>query len=459
MAAINKHLNAPKIGLLTPYTGGNLGDGAIQEAVIANIRARYPCARIHGFTLNPEATTKLHGIPCSALTALPVPYYFLPKSEISSAGSIPNPNSSRAIRSAKDFVKRISPLYRILRFVRGIALVAAYLPSEYRFIRNIRDQLKAFDLLIVSGGGQLDDYWGGPWGHPYTLFKFALAARAAGIRYMFMSVGACSLESPLTVLFLKTALRLAAYRSYRDAQSKALLNRMNFTVQDSVIPDLAFSYSIPRQLLTPTTPTSNNVVGISPIAYLAPHSWPESNLPTHSHYIATLIDFVSFLVQHGYRPVLYNTDATDKPVLQQMMDIFAKSKTSNSIVRARLVKTTDELISLMSEVDFVVASRLHGVILAHVMHKPVLAISYDKKVTTHMRDQDQCENCLDIHNITLDPLINSFLALKLNKEAVVTTIARKMAEYRRVLTDQYDKVLNLYGNPTPAPAPESNVRI
>ncbi len=51
-----------KFLLLTPYTGGNLGDAAIQEAVIANIRKRIPDAQIVLVTLSPEDTTRLHGM-------------------------------------------------------------------------------------------------------------------------------------------------------------------------------------------------------------------------------------------------------------------------------------------------------------------------------------------------------------------------------------------------------------
>src|SRR5665213_3454619 len=51
------------IGLLDHMGYGNLGDAAIQDSVIANIRKRLPKARLVGFSLSPEDTTKRHGIP------------------------------------------------------------------------------------------------------------------------------------------------------------------------------------------------------------------------------------------------------------------------------------------------------------------------------------------------------------------------------------------------------------
>ena len=59
---------APKtIGLLDHMGYGNLGDAAIQEAVITNIKKRLPNAQLVGFSLIPDDTMKRHGIPCHPL--------------------------------------------------------------------------------------------------------------------------------------------------------------------------------------------------------------------------------------------------------------------------------------------------------------------------------------------------------------------------------------------------------
>jgi polysaccharide pyruvyl transferase WcaK-like protein len=51
-----------KVVLITPYTGGNLGDAAIQEAVISNVRRRDANADIVLVTLAPAITARLHGV-------------------------------------------------------------------------------------------------------------------------------------------------------------------------------------------------------------------------------------------------------------------------------------------------------------------------------------------------------------------------------------------------------------
>ena len=68
-----------KVALLTPYDGGNLGDAAIQEALIANLRQYDPQVHLYGITLYPESTAARHRIPCYPLAAISRPYYHAKK--------------------------------------------------------------------------------------------------------------------------------------------------------------------------------------------------------------------------------------------------------------------------------------------------------------------------------------------------------------------------------------------
>src|SRR5215467_5180564 len=51
-----------KIGLLNHMGGGNLGDDATQDAVIQNIKSRWPNAEIFLFSMNPADSCPRHGI-------------------------------------------------------------------------------------------------------------------------------------------------------------------------------------------------------------------------------------------------------------------------------------------------------------------------------------------------------------------------------------------------------------
>src|ERR1700722_1299827 len=65
----------PRIALLTPYTGGNLGDAAIQDAIIANLQLRLPGAQFSGISLNCDNFVEQHAMDAFPLCATSIPFY------------------------------------------------------------------------------------------------------------------------------------------------------------------------------------------------------------------------------------------------------------------------------------------------------------------------------------------------------------------------------------------------
>ena len=63
------------IALLTPYTGSNFGDGAIQDAMIANMRLRFPAAQFSGISLNCENFVQRHGVDAYPVCATGMTFY------------------------------------------------------------------------------------------------------------------------------------------------------------------------------------------------------------------------------------------------------------------------------------------------------------------------------------------------------------------------------------------------
>src|SRR5260370_29631245 len=63
------------IGLLAPYSGTNLGDGAVQDAILVGLSKRIRGADFWGITLRPEETSRRHGIPAFPIMGLTVASY------------------------------------------------------------------------------------------------------------------------------------------------------------------------------------------------------------------------------------------------------------------------------------------------------------------------------------------------------------------------------------------------
>jgi polysaccharide pyruvyl transferase WcaK-like protein len=87
--------------------------------------------------------------------------------------------------------------------------------------------------------------WDGPWGFLYTIFAWVLLARLANVKCIFLNVGAGPLTRPLSKWFARRSLSLAAYVSFRDQDSRRLVQRIGFSGACRVFPDSAHSLDIP----------------------------------------------------------------------------------------------------------------------------------------------------------------------------------------------------------------------
>jgi polysaccharide pyruvyl transferase WcaK-like protein len=398
--------------------------------------------------MRPVLTTELHGVPSIPIDRTqewpgdPASLVDTHDDGLDSTSTAAEPGLSRRLKAA---VRSIRPVYAVLKRVLDRSW---FVYDELLHIRRAYRFLRSADLLVVSGGGQLDEYWGGTWGHPYALFKWGLLAKLAGSRFIVLSVGTCELESKVSLFFIRHALRLASYRSYRDRTSKELLKHMAFTRNDEVYPDLAFSYSNSELSKNSAKKSNRKVVGVSPIAYLAPGRWPKQNNAVFRPYFETLVAFVRILIRRGYSVVLFSTDATDRAVVSDMVDALTQESdldVSGKLNHAR-THTLPELLDQLRQVDYVVASRLHGVLLSHRFLLPVLAISYDRKVDTYMADLGLSEYSVDIHDVTTDSLVEVFEALTEDSESIRSTLLEINDRFARDLQHQYDVVLEQGGS-------------
>jgi polysaccharide pyruvyl transferase WcaK-like protein/peptidoglycan/LPS O-acetylase OafA/YrhL len=442
-----------RILLLTPYTGGNLGDAAIQDAMIHHLRKRLPEPRIRLVTLSPRATSRLHGLPSFPIASS----VFDDQSPPPESGIPAHPGHRKAAandpKPLQQSPRHTSRLYRaIASGWRGIRRFLSPLRRAQREVRHLfqmRRLLKETDLLVVSGGGQIDDYWGGAFGHPYALFKWATLARISNIPVVFMSVGVCSLGSRWSRLFAHRALRLAAYRSYRDRGSKELLQDANFTHADPEYPDLAFSHPCAQQhpFLSRNTDREKLVIGVSPIAYLSPHGWPKSDAMVYERYLQMLGEFAGKALEAGHTVVLFTSAQMDQSAVEDLLATLLKNPGSESWTgRLRQLNQTclDQQLKEIREMDFVVASRLHGIILSHLLGKPVLAISYDRKVRAHMEAMGQERFCLNLHDCASPQIWSDFEALGLESAAITGDIRSKTKEYGKKLDQQYDLLVQSF---------------
>jgi polysaccharide pyruvyl transferase WcaK-like protein len=306
--------------------------------------------------------------------------------------------------------------------------------------------LKGHDMLIMTGTGMLGDFGIRPFGLHYDILTWSIVATLCRCKLLFVSVGAGPIRHPLSRCFVKTALALAHYRSYRDAFSRNYLDRIGFEVQnDAVYPDLAFSLS--RDLLPVCRVCDNKgtVIGVGMMNYHHRLGRSGDDGTVYRDYVAKLAALVVRLLEHKFRVRLLIGDATwDMDVradLRKSLEERGWTYDDERIID-QPASSVEEILSQLSATDVVVASRFHNLVLALILNKPVVAISYHEKFEPLMTGMGLSEFCQDIEHIDIDHLMAGLTKLQEDPQNLRLQIARETEAYRRVLNEQYDRIFN-----------------
>jgi polysaccharide pyruvyl transferase WcaK-like protein len=435
----------PRIALLTPYGGENLGDAAIQDAMVANVRLRLPDAQFSGICLNCDNFVVRHGTGAFPLSANNIAFYSMSRGRPwerpkEGEGRRPSKKVHEKIRRA---LKSFPILWRCLKVVAAIAVEVRHSFKGYLFLRTQ-------NIVIVSGGGQLNEQYGGAWGQPFALFKWAVLARIARVPYAVASVGVGELKSRASRLFVSVALRLACYRSYRDKETRDFAaSLMQRAARDPIVPDLAFSLTsseLPPIASTPGIAGERTVIAISPIAFAKPGIWPIENRATYNRYVEQLAQVMAELLRRDYFLVMvWSSLGDDESVIPDLFGrLDQESRQSRTLqIHIPTIGTWRDFVSTLGGVDFLIASRLHSAILGFVSETPTIAISFERKVTSVMADLGQTDYLLEICDFTSKDVIEVLDRLELRGDIVSQQIASYRHRIRPVSDLQYDTLAEL----------------
>jgi polysaccharide pyruvyl transferase WcaK-like protein len=296
-------------------------------------------------------------------------------------------------------------------------------------------------MLIMTGTGMLGDFGIGPFELHYEILKWSIMAKLRRSKVLFVSVGAGPLGHPISRWLVKFALSLADYRSYRDMFSRRYLARIGFdTSRDRVYPDLAFSFLRAEIPLAPRQPGPRRIIGLGLMDYYGNGSSPEQGQHIYQDYVQTVTEFAGWLLARGYSVRLLIGDLTyDKRVCGDVFRIL--EETGVTFETGRMIRepvaSVQDLWAQLADTDVVVATRFHNILLALMLDKPVLALSYHDKIRSLMASVGLSEYCQDIATLDGTRLRKQFNALEENAELLRFSLHQKNEECRRALDEQY----------------------
>jgi polysaccharide pyruvyl transferase WcaK-like protein len=416
----------------------NLGDEALVAAVLENVRARYPEADLYAFTSRPGDTEQRHHVP-----AFPVRH----QSCLPPTGEDRGSNTGNPGWPARFFTwwREVSPshprLRGLARRIWALVHAARALPRELIFLARSYRRLQDTDVLLFAGSAQLSDYWGGPWGFPFTVFKWSLLARLCGARVAFLSMGAGPLETSVGRFFIRQALRLAHYRSYRDGDSRQCILDLGVRGEHPVVPDLVFSLATGPAAAV--APSPRRIVGINPMPVWDGDYWPRGNPAAYARYLTVLASFADWLSESGYQVQFFGTQlVVDPGAIDRVRKLMSARAAAASLVLTPRTGSIAELLAAIDGFDWVVATRYHGTLFSLICQKPVISIAYQAKSVALMRQVGLGEYALDFGDVTLEALRNRFVALAEHEAATAETLRENLPAIRRVLRTQYDRALD-----------------
>ena len=390
----------------------NTGNESTLLAILSRLREASPECEFRCICTDPEAATARYGIDAVA---------------ISDRG----PSGFRA-----------GDLSLAQRIRLGLRAAGAELGQYARALRT----LEGTDMLVVPGTGLINDAFGlGGWG-PYSLFKWVLAAKLRRVPVRFVSVGAGPVTSTAGRLLVRAALAMADYRSYRDEASRDHLRSIGCRVSgDPVYPDLVFG--LPEPLLPGDAARAHGtrrVVGLGLMLYEGRYSATGPRPQTYSAYLESLATFAGWLLAHGYDIRLLVGDGEGDPIVVEDFTAVLREQTAGFDERrvvARPIAGFEDVLAELAATDVVVATRFHNVLLALLMRRPVIAISFHHKCSSLMRRMGLSDYCHEIHDMAVDRLIAQFEDLECNRAAVTRAIGDGVEAARAAVDEQYGRIL------------------
>lgn len=262
--------------------------------------------------------------------------------------------------------------------------------------------------------------------------------KSAGVKCILLNVGAGPLIKPLSKYFVRRGLSLANYVSFRDEQSQRLAGSIGFKGTSYVFPDNVYASQAPS---TKILRRDSEIVGIAPMPFPAdPPFDSKTRAIVYRDVIARFAMFTSTLVERSYPITLFGTDIGSDPAAIE--DLRAQLRDHHGVDTRPYepVYSLDEQLRQMSALDYVVTCRFHGVVFAHLLNKPVLAVSHHPKVTHLMQALGLSNYCVDIRTFDPADLAGRFDSMVKNRREIKTQMNASLARYKELLKSQFDEL-------------------
>lgn len=264
--------------------------------------------------------------------------------------------------------------------------------------------------ILISGGGSLLQNKTSNFSLFYYLF-IILFAKLFFKKVIIFAQGIEPIVGKFPEFITKTILKFVNFITVRDNNSKKLLKSWN--INSTLVSDPAYSLVQDREI-------EENKKGL--IVQLRNYRG------MNYEFISSLALFIAQNYK-GEVSVFSFQDEIDERICFEFIEELKKYN-----IKAQYIpnKSTEETIDIVNKAQYVISTRLHGLIISNALNTRTFAISYDEKIKTLINELNL--ESIDIFNYTKDELNT-----KLNK--FFNYQSDKIHQYRRFEWIEIDKEL------------------
>ena len=283
--------------------------------------------------------------------------------------------------------------------------------------------------------------WGGPWSHPFELFRWAVLGRLASATPCVVSVGAGPLDAWLSRVFIRRCLALSRYRSLRDTYSREFIRKTGFRGECQVYPDLAQSLpALQTRAARPRAAHDKLSVGINPMPVFDGHIWPSGSGDIAAAYRRSLADFAYELIQEQHDVFFFGMHPKDEHVMREVIELIETRGPihADSSRLAIANHTVAELVETINRADAVVATRFHAAVLPLAMGIPTIGIAYDPKTPALLTQMGQADCNIEFDELDRVVLLDRFRTLSADLGDRREKLRLRAAMQKRASDEQYE---------------------
>lgn len=231
-------------------------------------------------------------------------------------------------------------------------------------------EIKKTDYLISGGGGLLQDHTSSL--SLYYYLAVILLARLFGKKIIIYHQGIGPLKSRFNLCLVKLTLRSVNWLSVRDNFSQDLLFSLGLRKSElSADPVLNLSAQISKF----SPPRQQNIWGIIP----RPDDKSVENLIPQLSAFAEKQKAVLWIIP-------FQLCSQEKAYVQKIIRIFPG-------IKPQFCSNRQEMLSIFSQLNFVISWRYHGILLSALYKKPLAGIGKDPKIKNLLKELDR--DCFD----------------------------------------------------------------